>query len=206
LSGQAEEDAKFYLTRIQDSAERMATLISDLLAFSRVSTRGKPFVDVDLNAVVDEVVSDLEYLIRDVEGVVEYGDLPTFQADRTQIRQLLQNLIGNGLKFNRPGVPSRIRVSARETIEALYPGMDPQLLIELAVEDNGIGFDEKYLDRIFTPFQRLHNRSEYAGTGMGLAICRRIVERHGGSITATSKTDSGSRFIARLPINRNIEK
>lgn len=197
-----DEDNRFYLTRIQESAARMTTLISDLLAFSRIATRGKPFADVSLQDIVEEVVSDLEYLIRDSEGTIAYDELPTFRADRTQIRQLMQNLIGNGLKFKREDVRSHISIRGGILRDALHPGMDIEPLVEIIVEDNGIGFEEKYLDRIFTPFQRLHSRAEYAGTGMGLAICRRIVERHGGFITAGSSPGAGSRFVVRLPINR----
>jgi PAS domain S-box-containing protein len=201
--GKAGEDAGFYLARIRDSAERMATLISDLLAFSRISTRGKPYVSVDLDVVVSEVVSDLEVLIREVDGTIAYNDLPTITADRTQVRQLLQNLVGNALKFSRPDAPPVVTIDARQTATTMHRGGDEREVIEITVADNGIGFDEKYLDRIFTPFQRLHNRSKYAGTGMGLAICRRIVERHGGSLTARSVPGEGSTFIVQLPIHHS---
>lgn len=198
-----DEDGRFYLERVQDSAARMSTLISDLLAFSRVSSRAKPFENVALNDIAADVISDLEYLIRDVKGRVLVDELPVIDADRTQMRQLIQNLVGNGLKFSRPGEVPVVRVTSRMVHGVLHSGAEEQDLVELSVADNGIGFDEKYLDRIFTPFQRLHTRTEYAGTGMGLAICRRIVERHGGTITATSRPGVGSSFVVRLPLKRN---
>jgi signal transduction histidine kinase len=130
-------------------------------------------------------------------GRVEIGDLPTIDADPLQMRQLLQNLIGNGLKFRRPDVPPVVRVAA-EIIRSTDRGPD----CRLTVADNGIGFEEVYLDRIFNVFQRLHGRNEYEGTGMGLAIARRIVERHGGTITARSAPGEGATFIVTLPVSR----
>lgn len=197
-----DDDGRFYLERLQDSAVRMSTLISDLLAFSRVSSKAKPYEKVALNDITAEVISDLEYLIRDVQGRVLVDELPVIEADRTQMRQLIQNLVGNALKFRKPDEPPVVRVTSRSVRGALHPGAEEQNYLELTVSDNGIGFNEKYLDRIFTPFQRLHTRTEFAGTGMGLAICRRIVERHGGTITATSRPGVGSSFVVRLPLKR----
>jgi signal transduction histidine kinase len=124
--------------------------------------------------------------------------LPTIDADPLQMRQLLQNLVGNALKFHRAGVPPVVRVAA-----ATAEGEGAGPVCRLTVQDNGIGFDVKYLDRIFTPFQRLHGRTEYEGTGMGLAVCRRIAERHGGSITAESTPGEGSRFAVVLPMQQS---
>lgn len=198
-----DEEGQLFLSRVKESAHRMSTLISDLLAYSRVSTHVKPYERIYLNDVVDEVVNDLEYLIRDVDGTVHVEGLPEVEAERTQMRQLIQNLIGNALKFRRPDVAPVVKVMGRIVDGALHPRGEVQRIAEVTVTDNGIGFNEKYLDRIFTPFQRLHSRKEYAGTGMGLAICRRIVERHGGTISATSRPGAGTTFIVRLPVSRS---
>lgn len=181
------------LNRMILSAGRMRTLINDLLAFSRVTSMAKPFVPVDLGLTLQEVLSDLEARTRETNGRIEVCDLPTIDADPMQIRQLLQNLISNGLKFQRPGEAPIIKITG-ENGGANY---------QLSVTDNGIGFDEKYLDRIFTMFQRLHGRKEYEGTGMGLAICRKIAERHGGQIKARSAPGAGSTFTITLPMKHS---
>jgi signal transduction histidine kinase len=189
-------EALDYLDRMQRAAQRMHTLINDLLTFSRVTSRGQPFIPVDLNRVAQDVLSDLEVRLQQSEGTVDLCPLPVIEADPTQMRQLLQNLIGNGLKFHRPGSPPTVRVESASVDDGAVPQ------VRLTVEDNGIGFDPKYLDRLFTPFQRLHGRAEYEGTGMGLAVCRRIVERHGGSVTAESQPGQGARFLVILPVQQ----
>jgi len=196
-----------YLERMEGAAERMQALIGDLLAFSRVTSKARPYAAVHLGDVARAVLADLQVRVETSGGRVELGELPTIEADPTQMRQLLQNLIGNALKFRRPGVAPVVTIAAavpeggaRGAPAAGGP------LVELRVADNGIGFDEKYLDRIFTPFQRLHGRGEYEGTGMGLAICRKIAERHGGSITARSAVNEGTTFVVTLPVHHpNIE-
>lgn len=193
-----------YLERIQSAAGRMQTLINDLLALSRVTTQAQPFVPVDLGEVAREVISDLEVRIEETGGRVEVDRLPTIDADALQMRQLLQNLIGNGLKFHREEAPivqvhGRLLEEREGCLDANDQGGER---CQLTVKDNGIGFDEKYADRIFGIFQRLHGRSAYEGTGIGLAICRRIVERHGGSITARSTQGEGSTFIVTLPVKQ----
>jgi PAS domain S-box-containing protein len=185
-----DETGQDYLKRMRDASQRMQTLINDLLTFSRVTTRAQPFTQVDLNVLAHDVISDLEYQIDRTGGKVELGELPTIEADPTQMHQLLQNLINNGLKFHRDGVLPILQISASTTRKKC----------RLMVKDNGIGFDLQYLDRIFKPFQRLHSRQEYEGSGMGLAICRRIAERHSGGITAESAPGKGSTFIVTLPI------
>ena len=181
----------------------MQVLISDLLAFSRVTTKAQPFSTVNLSEVAREVVSDLEARIEQVKGRVEVGPLPVIEAEPLQMRQLMQNLIGNALKFRRPEEPPVVNVNA-QVINGTRPragdGAPEEPMVQLSVADNGIGFDEKYLDRIFNVFQRLHTRNEYEGTGMGLAITRKIVLFHGGEITAKSKPGHGSTFIATLPV------
>ena len=181
-----------YLRRMQNAAERMQGLIKDLLTYSRITTKVQPFVATDLNIVVKEVLSDLETAIEQNKGQVRLSQLPTIEADPLQMRQLFQNLIGNALKFHQPEQAPLITIS-QQTLP------DSESMVELRIEDNGIGFDEKYLDRIFTPFQRLHGRLEYEGTGMGLAICRKIIERHGGRLTAESFVGQGATFIIFLP-------
>ncbi len=192
------EQGRDYLSRMLASATRMRSLIDALLTFSRVTTKAQPFVPVDLGATAEDVVSDLEDRIQRSAGRVEVGTLPTLDADPLQIRQLLQNLIGNGLKFARPGHPPVVKVESRQLDHADGNGQTSPRW-EIAVRDNGIGFEEVYLDRIFELFQRLHGRQEYEGTGMGLAICRKIVERHGGTITARSAPERGTTFIITLP-------
>ena len=184
-----------YLVRMQNAAARMQTLIQDLLSLSRVTSQAKPFAMVDLNDVVQTVVSDLEVRIERVGGRVEVSALPVIRGDRGQMAQLLQNLIGNALKFQKPGEQPVVKVYSQFLTEKTGGANVWQVL----VEDNGIGFDEKYRERIFQIFQRLHGRSEYEGTGIGLAICRKIVDRHGGSITAHSTPGSGATFIITLP-------
>jgi signal transduction histidine kinase len=187
-----------YLARMQDAAGRMSTLINDLLTFSRVTTRAQPFTSVALEDVVHTVVGDLDARLTDTGGIVQVGPLPVIQADPTQMRQLFQNLIANGLKFHQPDVPPRVEVTAQTLPGDSQADWGPW--VQVTVADNGIGFDEKYLDRIFTIFQRLHGRGEYEGTGIGLAVCRKIVERHGGTITARSSPGEGATFIVELPL------
>jgi PAS domain S-box-containing protein len=186
-------DGVEYLSRMRSAASRMSVLIQDLLAFSRVSTKPQELQRINLNEIVSGVVNDLETSIAEKKGAVVVADLPAVWADTTHMRQLFQNLIGNALKFHREGVPPQvtITVQAHKKADKFY---------EIHVNDNGIGFDEKYLDRIFSVFQRLHSRDSYEGTGIGLAVCRKIVERYGGSINAVSTLNSGSTFIIKLPI------
>ena len=174
-----------------NATERMQSLLAGLLDYSRVTTASEPFKEVDLSDVIGEVLSDLEVRILKTGGKLNIGDLPVIQADPTQMRQLFQNLIGNALKFHKPGEKPMVQVRSASNSDSGC---------QIIVEDNGIGFDEQYLDKIFAPFQRLHARSEYEGTGMGLAICKKIVERHGGSITAKSAPGAGSKFIVTLPV------
>lgn len=189
------EDGRFYLGRMQESAERMTRLISDLLNYSRVRTLAEPFSPTDLKVVVEQVLSDLQIRIQESGGTVRVDDLPTIEADPTQMRQLFQNLISNALKFRRVEEPPVVEVGIETNGE-----IDPSLC-RIVVRDNGIGFDLQYRDRIFSPFQRL-NPGKYEGTGIGLAICRRIVERHQGTIDVTSAPGAGTAFSIQLPIYR----
>jgi len=204
---QLDAESHDYLERMQKAASRMQTLINDLLTFSRVTTKARPFSQVDLAEVAREVVTDLEGRIELVKGRVEVGTLPLIDAEPLQMRQLLQNLIGNALKFRRPATPPVVKVAA-EIITGPAPDGSTGItrkLCRLTVSDNGIGFDEKYLDRIFNVFQRLHSRNEYEGTGMGLAIARKIALFHRGEITAKSKPGEGTTFIVTLPVTHPKE-
>ncbi|QEC48577.1 hypothetical protein FSW04_14025 [Baekduia soli] len=184
------EQGQDFLRRMTAAAGRMRTLIDDLLMFSRVSTQGRPFVTVDLADVLDEVLLDVDH----TGAQIITGDLPTIDADPVQMRQLLQNLLANALKFRRENVVCEIAIAAR-----VVDGV-----ADLTVTDNGIGFDPKYAVRIFRAFERLHGTSSYAGTGIGLALCYKIVERHHGTITADSRPGSGSVFRVRLPVQQHV--
>lgn len=208
-AAQLSDEGRDYIDRMRSAANRMQNLINDLLTFSRVSTKTQPFQRVDLKTVAEEVVSDLEIRIEQTGGRIEIGELPTLDADALQMRQLFQNLIGNALKFHRADEKPVVRIFA-ETVstngasfflngEEMHVGGNEDFC-RIVIEDNGIGFDEKYLDRIFTVFQRLHGRTEYEGSGIGLAVCRKIVERHGGQITAAGKPNAGATFYIDLPL------
>ena len=201
-AGALSTEGRDYLERMQNAAGRMQTLINDLLSLSRVTNQHQPLTPVDLADVVRMVASDLEARLSQVNGKVELGALPIIVADRGQMAQLFQNLIGNGLKFSKPGQPPVVKVHG-ELLNGPQGGGD---ICQIVVEDDGIGFDEKYLDRIFRVFQRLHGRTEYEGTGIGLAICRKIVERHDGSITARSAPGMGAQFIITLPYRPRSEE
>jgi len=200
-------DGEQYIASMLNATQRMQVLINDLLMFSRVATRGEPFVPVDLNETVRGVVSDLEVRIGETNAIVDVGDLPTIDADPTQMRQLMQNLIGNALKFTRDGEPPHVRVFAEpEPVTDADSQTRAVSQTRILVADNGIGFDEKFSDRIFEVFQRLHGRDEYTGTGIGLAVCRRIVERHGGTIAARSKPEQGATFVMTLPTKQTTQQ
>lgn len=189
------EKGRDYLVRANAAAARMQMLIDDLLKFSRVATQGRPFAPVDLGTVTHEVIDDLEAQIQRSDAEVRVGDLPTITGDALQLRQLMQNLLSNALKFHRDGIPPEV------TIDTELAG-DTAII---TVRDNGIGFDPQYSRRIFRVFERLHGRSEYPGTGIGLALCRKIVERHGGTILADGVPGAGSTFTVTLPVNQRKE-
>lgn len=193
--GKAMDDrARDYLDRMINATGRMQALINALLDYSRVSSRAEPFTKVDLYVLIEEVLSDLEVRIARTGGKVRLCELPTLEADPTQMRQLFQNLIGNGLKFHKQGDTPLVCVRSCQLNDRE---------VRISIEDNGIGFDESEVDLIFAPFRRLHGRSSpYEGTGMGLAICKKIVERHGGSITCRSTPGEGSTFCVHLPLRQ----
>ena len=185
--------AQGYLARMLSAAARMRTLISDLLLYSQVTTRVQPFVSTDLARIAREVMADLETAIAESGGRVEVGELPVIAADPLQMRQLLQNLLGNALKYRRTDTPPVVRLSCASP-DGQYRA--------ITVTDNGIGFNDKHAAKIFGMFVRLHGRAEYDGSGIGLAICRKIVERHGGTIAATSTLGQGATFTVTLPVTQ----
>jgi signal transduction histidine kinase len=202
-----DDDGRDFIHRMQRSAVRMELMLEGLLAYSRASTHNQQFSEVDLRKIATEVVSDLEISITQSDGRVEIDDLPVIKADTVQMRQLLQNLVGNGLKFHKPGIPPVVKVYARiyqgdlNTAEVVNSDHAHRSTaqVEIVVEDNGIGFEMENADRLFKPFHRLVGKSAYEGSGMGLAICQKIVERHNGTIAAQSVPGKGSTFTVLLP-------
>jgi light-regulated signal transduction histidine kinase (bacteriophytochrome) len=186
------EQERDYVSRMAETAKRMQELLDALLRYSRIESKGQNFMPIRLNDVVQDAAGDLELPMRKIEARLEIGALPIINGDPNQLRQLFQNIFFNALKYHRSEVKTFIKVHSEEN----------KGTARIFVEDNGIGFDEKYLDKIFQPFQRLHGKHEYSGTGMGLAICRKIVERHHGMITAKSILGKGSTFIITLPVGQ----
>jgi light-regulated signal transduction histidine kinase (bacteriophytochrome) len=185
-----DSDAEEFIEFIVDGANRMQALINDLLAFSRVGTRGKPFEPTDVADVVARAVSNVQVAIEEAGAQVDVGPMPAVVGDSSQLVQLFQNLISNAIKFRGADTP-RITITAEPAGEA----------VTFSLTDNGIGIDPQYADRIFLLFQRLHTKREYAGTGIGLAICKKIVERHGGRIWVEGRPGEGTTFHFTLPLN-----
>ncbi len=181
-----------YLDRVLHASERMESLINDLLTFSRLSTRTQPFAPVDLNAIVKGVLADLEVSVEKNNAILEVDELPVIDAEPTQMRQLFQNLIANAIKFRKESEPPYIKISVAKLLDE-----SGKEFYDISFADNGIGFDEKYKEKIFNIFQTLAGR-KYEGSGIGLAICRKIAIRHGGNIVAKSTPNIGSVFIASL--------
>lgn len=193
--GKLDSDADEFITYITDGATRMQRIIDDLLMYSRVGTRGKPFEPTDCKAILDQVLLNLQVVIQENKVAITHDPLPTVMADPSQMVQLFQNLLGNAIKF-RGKEPPRIHISAkRKGNEWVF-----------SVCDNGIGIDPQYAERIFMVFQRLHGKDEYPGTGIGLAICKKIVERHGGRIWVESELGKGSTFYFTLPAAKKTEE
>ncbi len=191
------DKAKQYVEPMQRSAQRMKQFIDDLLDYSRVGAKAKPFGKVDLNKVIYEVLENLEIQISESNAQIDFENLPSIEVDETQIYQLFQNLIGNAIKFKKKDSPSIIKIEAQSNVKGFW---------EITVQDNGIGFNEKYLDRIFKPFERLHGKNEYPGSGMGLTICNKIVNRHGGTLKASSSPENGTTFKIVLPEVQKVRK
>ncbi|GAB5521123.1 MAG: ATP-binding protein [Rhodothermales bacterium] len=192
-------EGAFFLDRILDGATRMSDLISDLLAYTHVATKARPFEMTDLTELAYEALREHEYSVEQAAALVEVQILPVAEVDAKQISRVLRNLLENALKFTRKGVAPHIVLNGHEET------IDDETWVTITVQDNGIGFAPRFANRIFKPFERLHSRSAYAGTGMGLAICRRIVERHNGTLTATSEEGQGTSFTIRIPKDHPVE-
>jgi signal transduction histidine kinase len=205
-AAELDDTSKDYLLRMKNAASRMQQLIEDLLAYSRTATGRADLKEIDLGDVIAGVLSDMEITIERSGAIIEVGKLPQIEADPTQIRQLVQNLISNSIKFRRQDVAPRIAVTATKltlddpvaaNLHAIHP--NAQQWWRFCVSDNGIGFDQQYADKVFVVFQRLNGRDEFEGSGLGLAVARRIVERHGGEISADSRLGHGTTFSFVLP-------
>ncbi|WP_240543673.1 PAS domain S-box protein [Spirosoma foliorum] len=194
-----------YIERMQSAASRMATLIRDLLDFSRISTQLELSTPVSLHAILDRVLTTLELSIAETNATIHVSSLPTILGDASQLDQLFQNLLSNAIKFRQPTLAPVIQINcqavlATELPYSIKPTKAVRAYYRIDVADNGVGFDEKYLDRIFQVFQRLHSKNAFAGTGIGLAICERVAANHGGAITASSQPGKGSTFSVYLPV------
>lgn len=198
------DEALGFIERMRNAADRMQILMDSLLTYSRVTTKAEPFSRVNLNKVVQNVLSDLEWRIKQTGAIIEVKDLGTVEAEPNQMNHLFQNLLSNALKFQNAEKPI-IKVFSKQH-RSRPRNSHEQGFCRIFVEDNGIGFEEKDLDRIFAPFQRLHARNKYEGTGIGLAICKKIVERHRGLIQAWSSPGHGSTFIVTLPLRQDREE
>jgi signal transduction histidine kinase len=194
-----------YVVRMQAAAERMSTLIADLLSFSDVNSTESQTESIALNEVVKNVMSDLELIVEKTHAIIQVDELPVIKGDRSQLEQLFQNLLSNALKFQQPGTIPLIQIDWKiikksELPENVIPVRNSSAYDRITITDNGIGFDEQYAKRIFQVFQRLHGKSEFAGTGIGLAICEKVVINHGGAIIASSQPGQGSIFSIYFPI------
>jgi hypothetical protein len=191
--GQLDEKGDKYIGFAVEGAQRMSTLIRDMLSYSRVSTRGEKFLPTDSKESLEYALRNLRSTIEQSQASITHDPLPVVDADKTQLVQLFQNLVGNAIKYRSPDRPIRIHISARNENDAWL----------FNVQDNGIGFEQQYEDKMFLIFQRLHSRGKYPGTGIGLAICKRIVDRHGGRIWAVGEPGRGAKFCFTIPVRRS---
>jgi light-regulated signal transduction histidine kinase (bacteriophytochrome) len=192
LKGKLDEDQQENFQFMIDGSNRMQAMVDDLLTYSRVTTKARPFEAVDLNEAIEDIKNiELAEFLKETEGTINIPEkLKMVKGDSPQLHQLLQNLIGNGLKFRRNGVLPEVTIRTRN---------GKGNMVHVEIQDNGIGIDEKYFDQIFTMFKRLHSRTRYEGTGIGLAVCKKIVRRHGGEIGVESQPGEGSKFWFTLP-------
>jgi signal transduction histidine kinase len=198
------EEGQMFVNRMQSAASRMRQLINDLLSYSRVTTAAAPMQKVALNDVLSGVISDLQIRIEETGATVDVGDLPKIEADPMQMRQLFQNLIGNAIKFRKKDVDPIVKITANFTDQHDLPV--PGRAVVISIADNGIGFEQQFKEQIFVIFQRLHSRTEYEGTGIGLATCRKIVERHQGIIDAIGQPGEGSTFVITFPLTQSSKE
>ncbi|WP_215242033.1 sensor histidine kinase [Dyadobacter helix] len=199
------ENSLSFLGKIIASSQRMRTMISDILSYSRLPGNTDEFEITNLAEVVTEVLDDYEILISEKKATIIIGTLPEAEVNRGQIRQVFQNLISNSLKFSRPDVPLMVEITSRENPKIEVTPKKEGLVRTCSIEisDNGIGFDELYSKKIFTLFQRLNTKDKYEGSGIGLAIAKKIMDRHNGTISASGKEGHGARFTITLPLRRS---
>ena len=199
--GAIDDRSKTYLKKINTSADRMSDLITDILAYSQLSKDNSLIVEVDLNRVINDAITDFELVIEQSGAIIEFNDLQVIEAIPRQMSQLFSNLISNSLKYSRTDVKPVINIKA-----SLLPPDNTITNVYYRIEliDNGIGFSQEYADKIFNIFQRLHGKSEYSGTGIGLSICKKIVQNHHGSIEAKGNKGHGAMFIITLPAKQNF--
>ncbi|MBI1184412.1 PAS domain-containing protein [bacterium] len=198
-------ESQFYIERMRDASERMQTLIEDLLIFSRLSMHEVRHQPVDLNLIVNEIIEGLRELLLDTKATVAIEGLTTVEGNESLLRQLFQNLISNALKFTRENIPLKLEITGRlfRAVEAPWlNNREKADVLEIIIKDNGIGFDQKHANKIFDLFGRLHNHNKYKGTGIGLALCKKVVEYHQGLIQAESEVDKGAKFKILLPIKQ----
>jgi signal transduction histidine kinase len=197
------KEGKLYLTRIQEVSKRMQDLINDILRFSKIAVEKQSFEEVDLNGVIGEVLSEMEPVIREKNAQVDVDQLPVLPASTVLMGPLFSNLISNALKYSRKGEVPRVRIRYEEgPIQQTGNGKEGEVRYgRIYLEDNGIGFDQKYAEQIFDMFRRLHSNAEYEGTGIGLALCKKIVEMHHGFISALGRPGEGAVFIVSLPLS-----
>ncbi len=194
-----DDDAVRYISRIQNAAERMQTLIKDILEFSQLANDSSRFINTDLNIILQEVIADKETMVHEKKAIINVKSLPSLEVNPGLMRPLFSNLIGNALKYHKKDQEPVITIFAEEEGDKKVNG---KKYCRIFVQDNGIGFDQKYAEQIFEMFSRLHGNSQYEGTGIGLALCKQIVEKHDGFISALSKENEGSTFIISLPLKR----
>lgn len=191
-----------YITRIQSAAVRMQTLISDILAFSRINNEKDTFINYNLNLIMQEVLDELERTVQDKQAKIAVQELPYIDVNPGLMRPLFANLLGNAIKYSKKDVPPDIKVWS-EVTEITSGKGSPEKFCRIFFEDNGIGFDQQYAEQIFDMFRRLHVHSEFEGTGIGLTLCKKIVEKHNGFISVQSKVNKGSTFIISLPVQQS---
>jgi signal transduction histidine kinase len=200
---QLDDEAQGKIRIIQKAAERMQELIKDILTFSKISTEKEPFVKTDLNPLVQEVIDELDAGIQEKKATLEVGTLPTLLVNPVLIKSLFLNIIGNAMKYSKPDVPPEIKIYC-DNLEKDQKKNAHTRYYRIFIKDNGIGFDQKYAEQIFDMFKRLHVHTEYEGTGIGLALCKQIMEKHNGYINAVSAENEGATFIISLPAKEEV--
>ena len=202
---QIDEEGRRYISRIQSATERLQVLIKDIMTFAKISMEKREFEKSDLNLLIHDVLSDMESAVQEKNAIITIDPLPSLYVNPNLIRPLFYNLIHNALKYSRLNVPPNVRIYTEpEILNIINQSGANATYCRIYVEDNGIGFDQKYAEQIFEMFKRLHHHDEYEGTGIGLAFCKKIVEQHDGFISARSEPDKGSTFIISLPIKTEV--